>query len=84
MTKDRFLEHQMAIIQIGRILNSLEIEDFISEMENAKENPIVDPVMKLKAETSMKLLITLGKTLLPVRVAFQDVFKTVILSEAGK
>jgi hypothetical protein len=81
MDKNEFLQAQMSLIQIGRILNTIDLEEFVSQMENAKENPITDPVMKLKAENSMKVLINLGKTLKPAKLAFQNVFATVMATQ---
>ncbi len=73
MTKEEYLNTQMAIIQVGRLVNQIDLETFAERLETAKAIP-ADP----KAEESLQAIKDLVQSLLPVKKAYENVFNKVI------
>lgn len=78
LSKEKYLQIQMAIIAIGRTANALDLESFIAQINSAETvAPMVDPTLYRKAAENMHAIKELAVALVPVKRAFEKMFQAV-------
>lgn len=79
MTKEKYLETQMIILNIGRSLQTVDLDGFLSQISKAETvGPILDPTMYRKVQDNLQAIKKLAQTLQLVKGAFGEVFAAVV------
>lgn len=79
MNPKQYLETQLAIIEIGKKVNTLDLDSFLKALSNAETMaPMLEPGIYRKAQSNLAAIRKLAESLLPVRTAFDEVFDSVL------
>lgn len=76
MPKDKYLQIQMAVISIGRMTSTLDLDAFLEQIKDTETfGASLPPEMYQAAHANLSIIKKLVESLLPVKVAFNDLFK---------
>jgi DNA-binding NarL/FixJ family response regulator len=84
MPQKEYVKTQMTMLQVGRTVATLDLDSFIRQIEQAETTaPFLDPTMYRKAADNMQALKAYAKALVPVKAAFEEVFRAVVKTAAA-
>ena len=76
MSKEKYLQTQLAIFQIARILATVDVDTFVSRIEQAENSkPEVAPEIFAKAQANLKAVKELAQSLRPAKEVHSRLFK---------
>ncbi len=79
MNGKQYLETQMALITLGKRLEQLDLEDFLSAISKAESvGPILDPTLYRRAQDNLNAIRELAKSFLAAQVQFEIVKENVL------
>jgi hypothetical protein len=84
MTKEKYLQTQLMVTQIGNVAHSLDLDGFIEQISKAEAAlPVIDPVHVMdQAKKNLAATKLLAQALLPVKQLFDETFKPILAQAA--
>ncbi len=79
MTKEKYLQIQMMVIQVGQIAHQLDLDGFLQQIATTSSaGTVLDPALHAKAAANLEVIKQLAESLVPVKKVFETTFKTII------
>lgn len=79
MTGQEYVTTQMRLIEIGRIAETLNLDDFIKSIENAETmGAAMDPEQFKKSALALAAAKRLAHSVQPVKVVYKETFQTIM------
>ncbi len=86
MTKEKYLQIQLMVIQIGQVARQLDLESFLKQINDTETSVPVGQVsadMFTKGMNNLRAIKELAEAIVPVKKAFEKTFQAIVES-AGK
>lgn len=79
MDSKEYLRTQATIVNMGLALRNLDLTGFLNQITKAETlAPMIDPTMYKKAQDNLTAIKKLATALLPVQLAFEEVWDAVL------
>lgn len=83
MTGQQYVTTQMRLIEIGRLAETLDLDEFIKAIENAETaGAVLDPEQFLKASVALNAAKCLAQAVQPVKAVYQGTFRDLMKTMA--
>lgn len=84
MNGQQYITTQMRLIEIGKLADSLDLDEFLKCISNAESvGPVIDPTTYIKAMDNLRAIRRLAEAVVPVKAAFEETFKAVMKTQVA-
>lgn len=79
MTKEKYIETQIAMVNLGAQIEKLELDEFLAQISSTRTaGPLIDPTLYAKAAKNIEAIENLAKTFQAVKLQVEKTRQTVI------